>query len=54
MAICPFYGLWKFKASPMVIAFGWLVLHNGVLTMESLRKRKKVIVHALCAWQTTK
>lgn len=29
----------------MVVAFGWLVLHNGVLTMDNRRKRRKVMVN---------
>lgn len=38
--------LWKIKASPRVIAFGWTALLGGILTMDNLRKRHQVLVNA--------
>ena len=31
-----------------MVAFGWLVLHNGVLAMDNLLKRREIMVNA-CA-----
>ena len=43
-------SLWKIKAPPRVIAFGWSMLvsgMHGILTMDNLR-RKKVIITNSC------
>lgn len=29
--------IWKIKASPRVLAFGWLASKGGILTMDNLR-----------------
>lgn len=42
----PLSRIWKMKAPPRVVAFGWLALHGGILTMDNLRCRKKIIVNA--------
>lgn len=36
----------KLKASPRVVAFGWIALRGGILTMDNLCRRKKIIVNA--------
>ena len=39
-------SLWSMTALPRVIAFGWIVLLGGILTMDNLRQCKVVIVNA--------
>lgn len=39
--------LWKMKAPPRVLAFGWLALRGCILTVDSLQRRKVLIVN-LC------
>ena len=41
----PAFGrLWKFKAPPRILVFGWLALRNRILTMDNLRRRGMVVV----------
>lgn len=49
VAHSPLGCLWKIKAQPRVLAFGWLVL-LGSLTMDNLCRRNRIIVNA-CLWQ---
>eukprot|EP00268_Persea_americana_P012099 TRINITY_DN15081_c1_g4_i1.p1 TRINITY_DN15081_c1_g4~~TRINITY_DN15081_c1_g4_i1.p1 ORF type:complete len:107 (-),score=14.64 TRINITY_DN15081_c1_g4_i1:104-424(-) len=43
----PAFGrLWKFKAPPRILVFGWLALRNRILTMDNLRRRGMVVVNA--------
>lgn len=42
---CPLYSLWKMKAPPRVIAFGWLALRGGIPTLDNLRHRKRILVN---------
>lgn len=39
-------SLWKIRAPPRVVAFGWLTLCGSVLTMDNMRQRRMVIVSA--------
>lgn len=39
-------GVWKIKALPRVLAFGWLALKGGILTMDNLRRQKRIVVNA--------
>lgn len=41
----PLYSLWKMKAPPRIIAFGWLALDSGVLTMN-LCQQKRILINA--------
>lgn len=34
------------KAPPRVIAFGWIALHESILTMDNLRRQKIILVNA--------
>lgn len=45
-SISPFFRVWKLKAPPRVLAFGWLVLQGGILTVDNLRCRRKIIMNA--------
>ena len=38
--------LWKFKARSRVLAFSWIALLGGTLTIDNLRRRKLCIVNA--------
>ena len=38
-------NIWKLKALPRVVVFGWLALQKKILTMDNLRKRGKIIVN---------
>ena len=38
--------LWKFKAPPRVLAFCWIALLGGTLTIDNLRRGKLCIVNA--------
>lgn len=40
-----FSKIWKMKVPPRVLAFGWIALHGGILTMDNLRHRKKNLVN---------
>lgn len=42
----PLYRTWKLKAPPRVIAFSWLVQRGGILTMDNLHRRKRILVNA--------
>lgn len=37
--------LWKIKAPPRVLAFSWLALLGGILTMNNLWCRKRIVVN---------
>ena len=37
---CHFASLWKFKALPRVVAFGWIALQRRILTLDNLRRRE--------------
>eukprot|EP00268_Persea_americana_P021333 TRINITY_DN21279_c2_g1_i5.p1 TRINITY_DN21279_c2_g1~~TRINITY_DN21279_c2_g1_i5.p1 ORF type:complete len:123 (-),score=17.22 TRINITY_DN21279_c2_g1_i5:262-630(-) len=39
-------SLWRFKAPPRVVAFGWIALRRRILTLDNLRKRGKTVVNA--------
>ena len=39
-------SIWRFKAPPRVVAFGWISLRRRILTLDNLRKRGKIIVNA--------
>lgn len=39
------WRLWKIKAPPRVLAFAWIALQGGTLTMVNLRRRNMVIVN---------
>ena len=39
-------SLWKLKAPPRVLVFGWLALRNRILTMNNLRRGGMVVVNA--------
>ena len=41
----PMASIWKIKAPPRAIVFGWLVLRKRILTMDNLRRRRKVVVN---------
>lgn len=38
-------SIWKYKAPPRVVIFGWLVFQKGILTMDNLRRRGKLVVN---------
>ena len=38
--------LWKTKAPPRVLAFGWLALRGNILTMDNLRRHGVVLINA--------
>lgn len=44
--VCSLYYLWKIKAPPRVIAFGWVALRGNILTQDNLHHRKMVMVNA--------
>eukprot|EP00268_Persea_americana_P063500 TRINITY_DN8240_c1_g1_i2.p1 TRINITY_DN8240_c1_g1~~TRINITY_DN8240_c1_g1_i2.p1 ORF type:complete len:122 (+),score=12.94 TRINITY_DN8240_c1_g1_i2:607-972(+) len=47
MTPMPFLSsLWKIKAPPTVLAFAWIALQGGTLTMDNLRHRKMIITNA--------
>lgn len=37
--------IWKIKAQPIVVVFGWIALHKRILTMDNLRQRGKIVVN---------
>ena len=39
-------SIWRFKAPPRVVAFGWIALRRRILTLDNLRKRRKIVVNA--------
>eukprot|EP00268_Persea_americana_P004659 TRINITY_DN11508_c0_g1_i8.p1 TRINITY_DN11508_c0_g1~~TRINITY_DN11508_c0_g1_i8.p1 ORF type:complete len:235 (+),score=26.42 TRINITY_DN11508_c0_g1_i8:575-1279(+) len=39
-------SLWRMKAPPRVIEFGWSALLGGILTMDNLRRRRMLVVNA--------
>lgn len=39
-------NLWKSKAPPRVLVFGWLMLQGSILTMDNLQRRGMVVVNA--------
>lgn len=44
--VCSLYYLWKIKAPPRVIAFGWVALRGNILTQDNLHHWKMVMVNA--------
>lgn len=38
-------SIWALKAPPRVLAFGWIALHSGILAMDNLHSRKKILVN---------
>lgn len=38
--------LWKTKAPPRVLAFGWLLLCGSDLTLDNLHRRNMIIINA--------
>lgn len=34
----PLSSLWKMKAPPRVVAFGWIALRGGILMMDNLHQ----------------
>lgn len=39
-------NLWKSKAPPRVLVFGWLMLQGSIMTMDNLQRRGMVVVNA--------
>ena len=44
--INPLHRIWKLKIPPRVMVFSWLALRGGILTMDNLCRRRKIIVNA--------
>lgn len=44
--INPLYRIWQLKIPRRVMVFYWLALQGGILTMDNLRRRRKIIVNA--------
>ena len=44
--INPLHRIWKLKFPPRVMVFSWLALRGGILTIDNLRRRRKIIVNA--------
>ena len=38
--------IWKIKAPPRVVIFGWLAIQKKILTMDNLRRKGKFLVNA--------
>lgn len=39
-------SVWRLKAPPRVVIFGWLAIQKKILTMDKLRRRGKILVNA--------
>lgn len=42
----PLFSIWKMNAPPRVVAFGWIALCGGILTMNNLSCGKRIMVNA--------
>ena len=38
-------NLWKIKAPPRVVIFGWLAIWKRILTLDNLRRRGRILVN---------
>ena len=38
-------SIWKLKAPPRVVIFGWLALRKRILTMDDLKRRGRIVVN---------
>ena len=38
-------SIWKLKAPPRVVIFGWLALRRRILTMDNLRRRDRIVIN---------
>ena len=38
-------NVWKFKAPPRVVIFGWMAIRKRILTLDNLRRRGRIVVN---------